>query len=152
MPKTGPPSMANDFQNSSARPDIEIRLCAGTGRSDFARAIMTWDGPYTSEMVQGLNNGTWRRDSSGEPRKVGELTGDGLRRIVKTDPWTERKYYEYEQIDPNARKRWMDDFRAPVYLQTVGGKDIAWNRKIHAERMAQFEAEGRLTEAGELKW
>lgn len=78
---------------------------------------MTWDGQYTTEMVMGFQNGTWVRDASGKPVKRGELVGDGLVKITKTDPWTERKCFEYQQVDPNAHKAWMDPFKAIPYVQ-----------------------------------
>lgn len=41
-------------------------------------------------------------------------------------------------VNSGSRKEWMDVYRGEVYVQTVMSRDVAWNRRVHQERLASM--------------
>ena len=82
--------------------------------------------------------------SRGELRVVGDAlvrvdaardVGAGLEMTERYDN-ANRPIREFR--NSGDRKAWMDAFRAPVFVQTVLSKDVAWNKRVHAERLASM--------------
>jgi hypothetical protein len=87
-----------------------------------ARAISDDRAVVRDGRVIGVNSG--RRQVDGLTLHVQR---DDTGREIRT--WT------------GSKSVWMAPFKAPRYLQTVLSRDTAWNKRVHAERLAAMGIE-----------